>query len=163
MSSPELWVLVAFVLFVGLGGRRIYLYITRFVDAYIQQVANQLEEVTRLHDEALSLLETYKAKHENAFTQVEEILAFAEKEVEHFKASSEQTYLEFKEQKEKMFQERIDLDKKEILSKLRSETIAEAIKIIEKTLAADVQMLNKLTNEAIEEISQQDLSFKELP
>jgi F-type H+-transporting ATPase subunit b len=159
LSSPDFWVLVAFALLIGLGGRRLYVYITQFLDTYSQQVASQLEDVTRLHDEALSLLKTYEAKYDTALTQVEEILAFSEKEIEHVKALNEQEYLDFKEQKEKMFQERLELDKKEILSKLRSETVAEALKIVEKTLLEDDKMRENLTKEAIEELSQQDLQF----
>lgn len=159
-STPEFWILVAFVLLVGVAGKHVFLYVTQLLDTYSQQISLRFTEATRLHDEALSLLETYRDKHAQATLQSQEILSFVEKEVEEFKKSTEQAFTDFKTQKETLLQERLALEKQEILSKLRAETVQEALKIVEKVLMQNDNVRKKLTEEAIDEVITQSVHLK---
>ena len=77
-STAEFWVLIAFLLLLGGIGKRAFASLTKTLDDHRQKIADQVEEAQRLHDEALSLLNSYKKKSQEAKEQAEKLLAFAE-------------------------------------------------------------------------------------
>jgi len=152
-SSPEFWVFIAFVLLLGGLGKRGFSFATQTLDEHRKKVIHQLAEAQRLHDEALSLLNAYKTKHENALEQAAKIISYAEKEAQEFKRASEQELEIFIHQKEKALLDRIALEKEETMSTLRQQAIEEALKIVERFLSTEKKEREKLTKDSLKEIS----------
>lgn len=156
-STPEFWVFISFVLFVGFFGKRGAVFVTQRLDQHHQKITQELDEAQRLHDEALSLLNSYKKKHEEALEQANKIMALAEKEALAFKKSSEEEFKKRLAQKEKALLERIALETEEAKSKLRDQAAEEAFAIVEGLLSKDPKECKKLTKASLKEISTLDL------
>ena len=122
-STPEFWVLIAFLLLFLTLGKRAYAYFTQILDAHTQKAAHQIKEAEHLQEEALSLLKTYQKKHEDATQHRQEILSFAEKEILEFKKSNKQALEHFQAHTEKLFTERLTIEKEETIAKLRAEIV----------------------------------------
>ena len=112
-STPEFWVFIAFILFLGAVGKRAFAFLTQSLDEHSRKVAHQFEEAQRLHDEALSLLQSYKKKHEEAIEQATKIVSYAETEALESKKSSEREFEKFIASKEKALTERMAIEKEE--------------------------------------------------
>jgi len=153
-ATPEFWVFIAFILFLGAVGKRAFIFLTQSLDEHSRKIAHQLEEAQRLHDEALSLLNSYKKKHEEATEQAAKIVSYAEAEALEFKKSSEEEFEKFMVSKEKALAERMAIEKEEAKSKLRQQAVDEAFTIIEKLLSKELKEKKKLTEASLKEISE---------
>ncbi len=151
-STPEFWVFIAFILFLASAGKKAYTFLIRSLDKHTRKISLQLEEAQRLHDEALSLLNSYKKKHEDAVEQAAKIISFAETEALEFQKASQQAFEEFMKNKEKALLERITIEKEEAKSKLRKEVVEEACAIAEQLLLKDPKEREKFTKKSLEEI-----------
>jgi len=156
-STPEFWVFISFILFIGLFGKRGLAFVSQMLQEHRQKVTQQLEEAQRLHDEALSLLNSYQKKHEEALEHAEKMIAFAEKEAEVFKKTSEEDFKKLLAQKEKALLERIALETAETKAKLRKQAADEAFIIVENLLSKDSKERQKLTKAALKDMTAIDL------
>jgi F0F1-type ATP synthase membrane subunit b/b' len=66
MHNPEFWVLVAFLIFFGLFGTRLWSTITGMLDARAASVRTELEEAAKLRAEAEQMLKDAQAEREAA-------------------------------------------------------------------------------------------------
>ncbi|MBA3813425.1 MAG: hypothetical protein H0X26_02870 [Alphaproteobacteria bacterium] len=152
-STPDFWVFVAFVLFLGFFGKRAMVFLAQHLDQHRQKIAQQLEEAQHLHDEALSLLNSYKKKHEDAVEQANQIMARAEREALAFQKSSEIEFQKLLAQKEKALLDRIAMDTEATTTKLRNQVVDEAFAIVENLLSKDLKERGILTKTSLREIS----------
>jgi F-type H+-transporting ATPase subunit b len=156
-STPEFWVLVAFFLLLAVFGKRAFRYLIQSLDDHRQKVTHQLREAERLHDEAFSLLNSYKTKHKEAEKQVEKLLAFAEAEAKELKKTAEQEFQDFMNHKEKTMSERLAVEKEETFAKLRRQVTNEALAIVEEVLLKDKDLREKLTKDALKKVEKMEL------
>ncbi len=159
-STAEFWVFVAFALLLAGFGKRAFAQLTKILDAHSQKIATQLEEAERLHDEALSLLNSYKKKHGEAIEQVEKIMSFAEKEAEELKRSGEQAYERFMNRQEAALLQRLEIEKEEALVKLRHKAVKEALALVEHVLLTDKKERKNLTDASLKEVEKLSLKLK---
>lgn len=152
-KTPEFWVLIAFVLFLFVFGKKIWTFLTQSLDEHRNKISRQLEEAERLQEEALSLLEAYKQKHEEALKQAAEIIAFAEEEALALKKEKEREFDHFMQQREKALLERMENEKEEIKAAFRKQILEEAIAHVERFLATQKDEKKKLTENALKEIT----------
>lgn len=152
-KTPEFWVLIAFVLFLIVFGKKIMGFLTQSLDEHRNKISRQLEEAKRLHDEALSLLEAYKQKHAEALKQAAEIIAFAEEEALALKKEKEREFDHFMKQREKTLLERMENEKEETKAVFRKQILEEAITYIERFLEAQKDEKKELTENALKEIT----------
>lgn len=156
-STPEFWVFISFLLFIALFGKRGFYFISQMLQEHRQKVTQQLEEAQRLHDEALSLLNSYKKKHKEAIEHTERMIAFAKKEAEDYKKTSEAEFKKLLAQKEKALLERIALETAETKAKLRKQAADEAFMIVENLLSQDSKERKKLTKAALKDMTAMNL------
>ncbi len=154
VEAPEFWVLIAFVLLLLGVGKRAFTQVTALLDAHAQKVAAQLEEAERLHHEALSLLETYTQKHQDALKQSEKIIALANEETLEFERAKSKEMDHLLAQKESVFFSRLARERDEILEGLRQEISDEAIGIVTRLLSQNEKERKALTQRAVKEIGQ---------
>ena len=104
----ESWVLVSFLLFVGL---LIYLKVPkilmRLLDEHSFKVKSQLDEARKLREEAAAMLADYKKKQADAEQQAADIIANAKTEAEQFAADSRQKMTETLERRTKQAMQKI--------------------------------------------------------
>ena len=152
-STPDFWVLISFIFFLGLFGKRGLAFLLKTLDQHRQKVTQQLDEAQRLHDEAFSLLNSYKKKHEDALVQAKHIIDAAEKDAFAFKKSSEQEFEKFLIHKEKAFLERMAIEAEETKAKLRSQAADEALALVKDVLSKSPQERKELTKTSLKEIA----------
>jgi len=156
LATPEFWVLIAFLLLLGGAGRKILKHLAQLLDAHRHQVAAQLEEAERLHNEARSLLETYTNKHASAMIQSKDIVAFAEQEAKAFKKQKQKELTHFLKQKEKALLTRLTHEREALKDRLRQEISEEASKIVKEILLKDKDTGKTLTAQAIKKIANKE-------
>lgn len=160
-STPEFWVFVAFILFLAIFGKKAFVFLTQILDEHSLKVARQLEEAQHLHDEALSLLNSYQKKHEDALEQAQKIISFAEAEALEFKKATLKEFEKFMANKEKALLERVAVEREEAKSKLKQQALDEAITLVENLLAKEPKERQKLTEASLKEISKFSLKSKQ--
>ena len=153
--APEFWVLVAFLLLLIGTGRKAYLHLTQALDAHTQKITAQLEEVDRLHHEALDLLQTYTQKHADALAQSKKIIAFADTEALEFRESKNRELDHLLIQKESALLTRLAHERAEMLDSLRQEITEESASIVKRLLSEDEKESKALTKKAVKKIALQ--------
>ena len=107
-GHAESWVLVSFLLFVGL---LIYLKVPkilmRLLDEHSFRVSMQLTEARKLRDEAAAMLADYKKKQADAELQAADILASARADAEQFAIDSRQKMTETLDRRTKQAMQKI--------------------------------------------------------
>jgi len=152
-KTPEFWVLISFVLFLLVFGKKIWAFLTQSLDEHRHKVSRQLEEAQRLQEEALGLLEAYKQKHEEALKQAAEIIAFAEEEALTLKKEKEREFDHFMKQREKALLERMANEKEETKAAFRKQILEEAIAHVERFLETQKDEKKQLTQSSLKEIT----------
>ena len=153
LMTPDFWVFIAFVLFIGGIGKKALSFLKQSLDEHSYKVAHQLEEAQRLHDEALKLLNSYKIKHKDAIEQANKIIAFAESEALEFKKTSEQAFEKLVLQKESALRERLAIENEEAKAKLQKQAVDEAFAIVERVLLKEQKLKENLTKSSLKKIS----------
>jgi F-type H+-transporting ATPase subunit b len=82
LREPEFWVLIAFVLGVGLMAWKGSGVLNGVLDARAQRIRAQLDEARRLREEAEAALAEYQRKQRDAMGEAQEIVKHAEAEAE---------------------------------------------------------------------------------
>ena len=161
-QTPEFWVLIAFILLLVFLGKRAYKEIITVIDDRTYHIERQLSEAQRLHDEALSLLQTYQVKHEAAMQQAIDIVSRAESDAVDLKRSVEDDLTEMLAQKEKSTHERIRIAKETAKNQLKEKVVEEALSFVEDILNAELQKKEaKATTKAtLEELANLPLKSK---
>lgn len=124
--EAESWVLVAFVIFVGL---LIYLkvpgMIARMLDDRAAKIAAELEEARKLRAEAQALLDSYRKKRGEADKEAQAIVAQAREDAEEYAEEARRKLAEMVERRTRQAEQKI------------AQAEASAIKDV-KNLATDI-------------------------
>ncbi len=80
--DPETWVLVSFLIFFVLFGRRLWTAITGMLDGRANQVRAELGEAQRLRQEAEAMLALAQRARTSALAEAQEVLARSHTEAE---------------------------------------------------------------------------------
>ena len=83
LSNPELWILVAFLIVIGIAvWRKVPSMVTRSLDERADKIKAEIDEARRLREEAQQALELYRRKQRDALKEAEQIVAHARAEAE---------------------------------------------------------------------------------
>ncbi len=136
IHNPEFWVLVAFLIFVG-----VMLYmgvpglIARGLDARADAIRAELDQARELRQEAEALLADYKQKAKEAETTAKSIIEQAEVEAEALAAESRAALKESIERRTKLAEEKIGRAEAQAVSDVRTKALEVALSAAEKILA----------------------------
>ena len=81
-ENPETWVLVAFIIFVGLVSKKAYLKIAVALDARASRIKDELDDATRLREEAQGLLSKYEQQQRDVVQETEQMVSRARRDSE---------------------------------------------------------------------------------
>lgn len=157
-SDPVFWVMIAFVLFLGL---LIYKgvpgMIGKALDKRAEAIRNELDEARRLRDEAQALLNDYQRKARQAEDEAKSILEQAKRESEALAAETRRSLTESVERRTRLAEEKIARAEAQALADVRASAVDNAIAAAEKILKARAV---GATAEALIEKSIRDLGGK---
>ncbi len=106
-EDPTFWVMVAFVITVAAAFRPAYRIITAALDKRAETIGKQIEEATRLREEAQELLASFQRKQRDAAKEAGQIIANAEKDAERLAARAAENLERALERREQAAMERI--------------------------------------------------------
>jgi F-type H+-transporting ATPase subunit b len=140
LATPEFWVLVSFLLFIGL---LVYLGIPGklavMLDARAARIASELDEARKLREEAQGLLADYERKRRDAEKEAEAILAQARVEAEAFVVETRQKLAETIARRGRMAEQKIAQAEVQAVKEVRAAAAELAIAAATRIIANEVQ------------------------
>jgi F-type H+-transporting ATPase subunit b len=82
-EDPQFLVLVAFVITIALIGKTVFQKVSRALDERSESIRSDIEEATRLREEAQDLLASYERKQRDAVNEAKEIAERAKDEADY--------------------------------------------------------------------------------
>jgi F-type H+-transporting ATPase subunit b len=140
LATPEFWVLVSFVLFIGLI---VYLKVpgkvTAMLDERAARISRELDEARKLREEAQGLLADYERKRRDADKEAEAIIAQAREEAEAFAVETRQKLVEMVERRGHMAEEKIAQAEAQAVKEVRAAAAELAIAAATRIISDEVQ------------------------
>jgi F-type H+-transporting ATPase subunit b len=122
-AEPELWVAVAFVIFVVAAGKPIARAIAGGLDSRAAKIKAQLDEARSLREEAERLLAEHQRQQREALKGAEQILAHARSEAERLRRQGTANLDAALARREKMALEKIAQAEAQAVADVRNQAI----------------------------------------
>lgn len=153
-QTPEIWLLVAFAVFVGIIARPVWTRLTGALDDRAAAIREELEEARRLREEAQATLANYQRKQRDAAKEADDILRHAEDEAKRLTAEAEAALKATLERREALAAEKIAQSRARAVDAVRDEAVEVALAatralIEERTDAAKGE---KLIDDAVKDL-----------
>ncbi len=126
-QEPEIWLLVAFSIFVGLMARPLWSKITGGLDDRAGRISANLDEARQLREDAQAALAKYQRKQRDAAKEAEEILHHAEVEAKRLMADAEAQLEITLARRETLAKERIAQSQARAIEEVKDEAIELAL------------------------------------
>jgi F-type H+-transporting ATPase subunit b len=137
--EPEIWVAIAFILFVALV---VYLEVpgkvTGLLDSRAGAIARELEEARKLRAEAEAVLASYKRRAENTEAEAAAILAQAEREAAAYAQEARTAFDETIARRLSVAEQKIKLEEEKARKQIRAQAAELAIAAAEQLLGEKV-------------------------
>jgi F-type H+-transporting ATPase subunit b len=155
-ANSEFWVALGFVaiiaIFIWQGVPRM---IATMLDARAAAIKAELDEAKRLREEAMLLLETYRAKAAAADKEAATILAEAKAEADRFAAESRKVLSNQLERRTQMANEKIAQAEAQAMAEIRATAADAAAAAAEKLIASrmDTARASALVAESVKKLA----------
>jgi F-type H+-transporting ATPase subunit b len=137
LANPEFWVAVGIAIFLGLlAWQKVPAMITKALDDRAAAIATELEQATRLREDAELLLAQYKNKRAQAEQEAASIVTEAKAEAERFAAETRASLAAQIERRGRQAQEKIAQAEAQAVAEVRALAADAAIAAAEKIIAA---------------------------
>ena len=153
-SDPSFWFLVAFVIFVALIGKKLWVFITEHLDLRSEKIEENIEEAIRLRDDAQTLLNEAKQKHLEASQHADKIIDRANQEAVRISNESQTELEQFMKKRESQIEDRINYAEEQAVNDIRNQAIEIALSAAENLLKTlvDEKTDNKLIDKSLKEL-----------
>jgi len=136
MFGAEFWVLIAFLIFVGLLLHlKVPALLTKGLDDRAEAIRKELDEARRLRQEAQDLLTEYQQKQKQAETEARAIVEEAQREAEAIKVEGARQLKEQLERRARLAEEKIARAEAQAVAEVRGTAIELATAAAERVLA----------------------------
>lgn len=154
LHDPEFWVLVGFLVFFGFLGRTFWTLMKGGLDGRAAKVQEQLNEASQLRAEAQRLLDSYRAKQDQAVKDAADILEAAKGEAERMRKEGEETLKRSIAAREAQARDRIALAEQNATQSIKALAADIAIRAATGlvTEAIDKDGANALVDKAIDDL-----------
>lgn len=158
LATPELWVLVSFILFLALlVYYKIPNKLVKALDDRADRIRVELEEARRLREEAQQILADYQRKQRDAEKEAEDIVAIARREAQFYATESRKALDETLQRRLKLAEQKIARAEEQAVVEIRSKAVDAAIAAAEPIIARE---LKGKSAESLVEKSIRDVSAK---
>ena len=137
-AEPEVWVLLAVVVFVIGVWKPSLRVILGGLDARSARIRDELETARRLCDEAQEALAGYQKQQRDAAAEAEAIITHAKAEAERIAAQAARNLEETLERRQRLAKERIAQEEAKALSDIRAVTVDVAIAAARQVIIAEL-------------------------
>ena len=137
MSNPEYWVLVAFLIFLGMLWKAdVHGTIAKALDGRADAIRKELDEARRLREEAQALLADYQRKQRDAEGEAKAIVDTARREAETLAADTRKQLVEQIERRTKQAEEKIARAEAQAVAEVRATAVDGALAAAQKIIAS---------------------------
>ncbi len=154
-ASATFWVGVGFVALIALTARIAYRVVTVALDDRAEKIKNQIEEATRLAEEAQELLASYERKQREAAEEAESIVEHARQEAARLGENAAQELERSLARRRQQALDRIAQAEASAIADVRNHAIEVAMEATQRLLSEKVK--GKSADDLI------DAAIKELP
>ena len=137
-AEPEVWVLLAVVVFVIGVWKPASRVILGGLDTRAARIRGELETARRLRDEAQEALAGYQKQQRDAAAEAEAIITHAKAEAERIAAQAARNLEETLERRQRLAKERIAQEEAKALSEIRAVTVDVAIAAARQVIVAEL-------------------------
>lgn len=136
-ATPDFWVAVAFIMFIG-----VLLYngvpglIAKALDDRADAIKKNLDDARKMREDAQALLAEYQRKSSEAEAEAQKIVEQAQKESEALRAEAERKAAEAVARRVRLAEEKIARAEMQAVSEVRGAAVDAAIQASEKILAS---------------------------
>jgi F-type H+-transporting ATPase subunit b len=156
-TEPEVWVLIAVVLFIVGVWKPARRSITGALDARAVRIRDELDEARRLREEAQQLLDANRKREAEAAAEAVAILAHARAEAERIAAQAARDLEQTLERRQRLAAERIAQEQAKALAEIRAVAVDVAISAARQVITAELDQTRgaALIDAAIQSLPQQ--------
>jgi len=137
-QDTTFFVAVAFVLFFVFFGKKLFGAMNASLDERSQKIQDQIEEATRLREEAQELLASYEKKQHEALKEAESIVKAAKDEAERLSVEAAEQLEASLKRSEQMAKDRIAQAETQAIAEVRTLAVNIAMEATKSILASDV-------------------------
>ena len=154
-DDPTFWVAVAFFLTIALVGKKLVGTINGMLDDRAEGIKGQIEEATRLREEAQELLATFERKQHEAKKEAETIVERAKAEAQRIGKQAEADLEASLKRREKQAEDRIEQAKLKAMADVQNAAVEIAIEATRKVLAENLstEQAGAMIDDAINNLS----------
>jgi F-type H+-transporting ATPase subunit b len=138
LADPEVWVAVAFVIFIVVAAKPLFRFITKALDARAGRIKGQLDEARALREEAERLLADYQRKQREAAKEAGDIIARAREETERLQREAAANLEAAFKRREKMAVDKIAQAEAQAVADVRNQAVDIAIAAATKLLKENI-------------------------
>lgn len=138
--TPEFWVAVAFVIFIGIVAKTgAFGGLAKSLDDRSRRIRQELDDARALHEEAKRVLADYQKRRVEAEKEAAAIVEAAKEEAQRFAAESEAKLKDFVARRTALAEQRIAQAEQQASNEVRAAAADAAIKASEDILRASVK------------------------
>ncbi|MEX2449680.1 MAG: F0F1 ATP synthase subunit B [Rhodospirillales bacterium] len=154
LNDPTFWVLVAFVIFFGLIGKKVWTAAGSALDARAGKIKADLDEAEKIREEAQDLLAQYQRKQRDAAKETEQIVDKARAEAERYGKQAQENLEKALARREQLATDRIAYAEKAAIDDIRRMAADIAIEATRHLLAEEIKgaRADKLIDGAIKDL-----------
>ena len=154
LNSPEFWVAVAFVIFVGLAFKKVRDGLNSALDGRSARIKAQLDEAQSLREDAQALLAEYQRKQRGAGEEAKAFVEHAKAEAERSREQAQADLEKAIQRREQQALEKIEQAEAAALKEVRDQAVDLAIAATAQLLSESVaaQKGDALVDDAIAEL-----------
>jgi F-type H+-transporting ATPase subunit b len=156
-TEPEVWVLIAVVVFVVGVWKPARRWITEALDARAVRIRDELDAARRLREEAQQLLDANRQREAEAAAEAEAILTHARTEAERIAAQAARDLEQTLQRRQRLAEERIAQEQAKALAEIRAVAVDVAISAARQVITAELDQTRgaALIDAAIHALPQQ--------
>ncbi len=154
IHEPTFWVLVAFLIFIGLIGKKVWVAACTALDSRSEKIKADLDEAEKLREEAQDLLAQYQRKQRDATRETEELVTKARAEAEKYAEQAKENLTKALARREQLALDRIAYAEKNAIEDVRRLAVDVAIEATRKILSDEMKgaRADKLIDNSINEL-----------
>jgi F-type H+-transporting ATPase subunit b len=137
-ADPEFWVLVAAAIFVAAVWKPAKKSLVGALDERAVRIRAELDEATKLREEAEQLLAQYRQREQEAAAEAAAILAHAREEAERIAAQSARALDEALQRRQRLAEERIAQAEQKALDEIRAVAVDIAIGAAREVIVSQI-------------------------
>jgi F-type H+-transporting ATPase subunit b len=157
LHNDEFWLAVAFTLFVIAIAKPVSKALSGALDKRAEEIARNIDEAQKLHEEAKAALESYKAKLANAAREAAAIVANAESEAKTMRENAEKELATTLKRREELALEKIAQAEARATKDVRDAAVEVALAATKKLLVEGLTQdrANALIDDALKNLPKQ--------